>query len=141
MVDLPAVVQATKALNDGMAENPHIGSRLNPLAASSSAGIVADWLEAGIQIDLICNTVRRVGREFMPKLTSPQIASLAYCNKAVREAALNTNEERYAFLVGEAQRLMDMSDTAKYPDWPLYRDRYRRGEKPKVSRGQVRSAS
>lgn len=50
------------------------------------------------------------------------------------------NEERYAFLVGEAQRGMDMGDTAKYPDWPTYRARYWRGEKPKTNRGALRSA-
>jgi hypothetical protein len=48
------------------------------------------------------------------------------------------DEDRYAFLVGEAQRLMDMSDNQKYPDWPLYRDRYKRGERPR--RGTLRSA-
>jgi hypothetical protein len=48
------------------------------------------------------------------------------------------DEDRYAFLVGEAQRLMDMSDSQKYPDWPLYRDRYKRGERPR--RGTLRSA-
>lgn len=39
------------------------------------------------------------------------------------------SEERYRFLVAEAQRGMDMADTRKYPDWHLYRDRYR-GREP-----------
>lgn len=52
-----------------------------------------------------------------------------------------SDEERYAFLVAEAQRGMDMGDAKKYPDWPTFRDRYWRGEKPKVSRGTLRPAS
>jgi hypothetical protein len=51
------------------------------------------------------------------------------------------SEERYAELREEALRGMDMGDVTKYPDWPLYRDRYRHGEKPKVSRGTLRPAS
>jgi hypothetical protein len=46
-----------------------------------------------------------------------------------------TDEQRYAFLSGEARRGMDMSDLTKYPDWDKYRARY--WGKAKVSNGTV----
>jgi hypothetical protein len=127
----PSAKQVAKALNDGMARNPAIGS---PRSLVAPAGIVGKWRNDGIPLDLILQTVTRLGRDFRPNGKSRQIGSLQYCDKAVREAFAASAEDDYQWYASEARRGMDMADADKYPRWPQHEPRYKKKE---VAHGTV----
>lgn len=119
--DIPAIARIAETLNAAMRTNPAIGP-FRPVRPDLIAG---EWLAAGIPLDLIIETVTRLGREFKPSGKDRQISSLKYCDAAVRGAVEADDEARYEYLAGEARRGMDMADVKKYPDWPKHEARFR----------------
>ena len=87
-VTLEPALQVTRAANEGLQANPHLGAEagLHPLRADLATQAVADWLAAGIPLDLICATVRDVAVRFRPNVRARRIASFAYFDAAVRAA-------------------------------------------------------
>lgn len=59
---------------------------MHPLRADLATQPVAEWLAAGIPLDLICATVRDVAVRFRPNARARRIASFAYFDAAVRAA-------------------------------------------------------
>lgn len=85
---LEPALQVARAANEGLRANPHLGveAELHPLRADLATQPVAEWLAAGISLDLICATVRDVAVRFRPNARARRIASFAYFDAAVRAA-------------------------------------------------------
>ncbi|MBK7350733.1 MAG: hypothetical protein IPI92_12830 [Gemmatimonadetes bacterium] len=85
---LEPALQVARAANEGLRANPNLGAEAEvlPLRADLATQLVADWLAAGIPLDLICATVRDVAVRFRPNVRARRIASFAYFNAAVRAA-------------------------------------------------------
>ncbi len=85
---LEPALQVARAANEGLRANPHLGAEaeLHPLRADLATQPVADWLAAGVPLELICTTVRDVAVRFRPNARARRIASFAYFDAAVRAA-------------------------------------------------------
>lgn len=75
--------------NAAMASNPAIDQRrLRPIPVGhGSRQAVADWIEAGIALDLIREVVRDRAGSYQPDAHHRQISTMQYFDGAVREAA------------------------------------------------------
>jgi len=87
-VALEPALQVARAANEGLRANPHLGAEaeLYPLRADLATQPVAEWLAAGVPLDLVCSTVRDVAVRFRPNARARRIASFAYFDAAVRAA-------------------------------------------------------
>lgn len=79
-------VRAAIAANDGLRANPHLAGRFNELLPQMAEQPVADWLQAGIPLPLICQTVEEVCRRYKPAPHRKQPSSFAYFDPPIREA-------------------------------------------------------
>jgi hypothetical protein len=79
-------VRVAVAANLALRANSRLAGRFNELLPQQAEVQVHDWLEAGIPLELICETVSRVCRKFSPSPGREQPVSFAYFDRAVREA-------------------------------------------------------
>lgn len=87
-------LELTIALNKGMAANPQIGERYNPIVSTSATAFTsAEQLTAeGVDPDFALREIYRIASTYTPKKLGDQISSLSYVVPAVvaaweREAA------------------------------------------------------
>lgn len=80
----PAVAVAIAA-NAGLRANPLLRG-FNELLPQQAEGPVTTWLEAGIPLPLVCETVEATARRYKPGVKGTQPSSFEYFDKPVRQA-------------------------------------------------------
>jgi len=79
-------VRVAVAANAGLKANSRLGGRYNELTPQQAEAKTVEWLERGIDLELLCATVRRVAEKFQPGPGREQIVSFGYFERAVAEA-------------------------------------------------------
>lgn len=102
----PAVAVAVAA-NAGLRANPAVAG-FNELLPQQAEAPVAAWLDTGIALALICETVEAVARRYKPGVKGHQPTSFEYFDKPVRQAHARqqgTNQLRAVVVVDATPRV------------------------------------